>query len=304
MVFMGIWRIALPFLALTALSGCASTTGEQAKGAQKLDVAAAFYPLQFVTERVGGARVAVRSLTKPGTEPHDVELTPKDVAAVQDADLLVYLSKFQAQVDDAAAKATSDRRLDVASATYVDMLVGAAGDDNAPRDPHFWLDPLSLGKVAVAVAERLSAIDPGGKAAYATAAATLTTELDQLDADFTVGLQNCAGRNLVTAHSAFGYLARRYSLTQVGIAGLNAEAEPTAADQARAVAFARTHNVKTIFTEPLVSDAIAESVANEIGGRTAVLDPVEGITAKSRGSDYLQVMRSNLAALRAGLVCP
>lgn len=303
MIFMSIWPSALSVLALVALSGCAAAPGEQAKSAQKLDVAAAFYPLQFVTERVGGERVAVRSLTKPGAEPHDVELTPKDVAAVQNADLVIYLSKFQAQVDDAVAKAKGDRRLDVASATYVDMPVGAAADDNAPRDPHFWLDPSSLGKVAVAVAERLSTIDPDGKPGYAAASATLTAELNTLDLDFTAGLKNCASRNLVTSHTAFGYLARRYGLNQVGIAGLDAEAEPTAADQARAVDFAKKNNATTIFTEPLVSDAVAGSVAKEIGGQTAILDPVEGITDKSQGRDYLQVMRSNLAALRKGMKC-
>jgi zinc transport system substrate-binding protein len=302
MVFMSIWRTATAVLAAGVLAaGCSRGPGRSAEGAadagSKLHVVAAFYPLEFVTQRVGGARVTVRSVTKPGAEPHDVELTPRDVAAIQDADLVVYLSKFQAQVDAAADRLDAPRRADVAEAAKLGLQAGKS------RDPHFWLDPLRLADVGDQVAERLTARDPDGTAAYAAGVTSLRRDLEAMDAAYQAGLHHCAGTNLVTTHTAFGYLAARYGLTQIGIAGVDPEAEPTSADQAAAVDFARKNNVHTVFTEPLVSDSIAKAVAREIGGATAVLDPIEGIGKESQGKDYLEVMHSNLDALRAGLGC-
>lgn len=302
MIVMSIWRSgpARSCLALVAVgalvAGCASDGAGTAKSADKLNVAAAFYPLAFVTERIGGDRVTVRLVTKPGVEPHDVELTPRDVAGIVDADLVVYLSGFQPQVDGAVAKAKADRRIDVADSAKLERVAGVA-------DPHFWLDPVRLADVVTAVADRLAARDPAGKSAFAAGAATLRKDLDRLNVDYQNGTKGCSGSAFITTHTAFGYLARRYQLIQVGIAGIDPEAEPTAADQAAAVDVARKHGIKTIFKEPLVSDSIANTVAAEIGGKTAVLDPLEGINKDSLGKDYLEVMRSNIDALRSGLVC-
>lgn len=298
MVFMSKWRAAVAVLAVGVLgAGCSGVQGNSAAGAAKLQVAAAFYPLEFVTTRVGGARVAVRSMTKPGAEPHDVELTARDVAAIQDADLVVYLSKFQPQVDAAVAKLRASSTADVAAAARLEVRGGSY------RDPHFWLDPLRLADVGNEVAGRLTARDPDGTAVYAAGAISLRHDLEQLDAAYTSALRTCAGTNLVTTHTSFGYLAARYGLTQTGIAGIDPDAEPTGADQAAAIDFARKNNVHTVFTEPLVSDSVAKTVAREIGGTTAVLDPIEGIGTTSKGKDYIEVMRSNLQTLRSGLGC-
>ncbi len=128
-------------------------------------------------------------------------------------------------------------------------------------------------------------------------------ELASLDSSFVTGLADCTSRELVTSHQAFGYLARRYELTQVGITGLTPEEEPSPADLATVTDYVRDHDVRTIFFESLVSPAIAEVVAGETGATTDVLDPIEGLDDSSRGRDYLQVMASNLTALRTGLDC-
>jgi zinc transport system substrate-binding protein len=128
--------------------------------------------------------------------------------------------------------------------------------------------------------------------------------LAQLDSDYKAALGSCQNRDLVTSHNAFAYLADRYGMTQVGIAGLTPESEPTPADLAAVTQFVKAHDVKTIYYETLVSPAIAQTVARETGAKTEVLDPIEGLTDKSQGKDYLQVMRSNLANLKTGQPCP
>ena len=282
---------------VAAVAGCAS--GEAA-GTGKLTVAASFYPLQYVTARIAGDTATVTSLTPPGAEPHDLELSPKDVAAISDADLVVYLGGFQPPVDEAATQNADDHRLDVSTAAEEDRK---DPEGELVRDPHFWLDPVRLAAVAGTIEKRLAEVSPGDRATYAANLASLAADLKALDDEYTKGLANCANKDLVTSHEAFGYLAERYGMTQVGITGLSPEQEPDAATLAQVTRFVRANHVRTIYYETLVSPAIARTVAGETGASTDVLDPIEGVTSASQGSDYLAIMRSNLKNLQKGQPC-
>jgi len=295
-------------LGAVALAGCGSGDGPRADG--KLSVEASFYPLQWVAEQVGGDHVAVGSLTKPGAEPHDLELTPRDVAAIQDADVVLYLSGFQPAVDDAIDDVSGGTVFDAKASgrldrTFTPIEDGESNADEAGSvDPHFWLDPTRLADVATAFAKALGQQDPAHAADYTAGATALVAKLDRLDASFRAGLADCANPDLVTSHNAFGYLAARYGLTQEGITGLTPEDEPSASDLAAVTKFVKAKKVRTIYFETLVSPDIAETVAREAGVKTAVLDPLEGLNDDSQGSDYLEVMASNLKNLQAGQPCP
>ncbi len=296
-------KVAALLLAVAAtlplLSAC-DPPNDWADG--RLRVVAAFYPLQFVAERVGGSAVDVRTLTKPGAEPHDLELTPRAVADVATADLVVYLAGFQPAVDAAVEQEAATTAYDVAPAARLDL--GYQGDAaSAGRDPHFWLDPTRLAAVGDAVAAAMAAADPSGAAGYHDRAGRLRADLAELDRDLSGGLRHCRSRVLVTSHAAFGYFAQRYRLEQVGISGPTPDAEPVPSELAATTAFVEDHDVRTIYSETLASPAVARTVTRETGARSAVLDPLEGLTDESAGHDYLQVMRSNLATLRAGQDC-
>src|SRR6478609_1617134 len=278
------------------LGGCASA---DAGDDPRMPVTAAFYPLQFVAERVGGEHVRVTSLTKPGVEPHDLELTPRAVGSLADAAAVVYLAGFQPAVDQAVRSQAADAALDVTPAARL-TLTTAAGH----ADPHFWLDPTRLADVAEAVAADLARRDPANAADYRANAADLGADLHALDAEYRTGLAKCRTRELVTGHAAFGYLADRYDLNQEGVAGVSPDIEPDAASLRDLSAHVREAGVSTVYSESLVSPALAETVAREAGAKVAVLDPLEGITSASRGGDYLAVMRSDLQTLRAGQECP
>jgi zinc transport system substrate-binding protein len=292
---------------LPLLAGC----GDDGEGSapDTVQIEASFYPLAWMAEGVGGAHVSVDSLTEPGAEPHDLELTPADVASISDADLVVYLSGFQPAVDDAVAEADGAAVLDVAPAADLDLTFTPIeeGEEHAEEagsvDPHFWLDPTRLAAVAGAFADKLSELDPSHTDAYEANLAELTDQLDTLDGQLMTGLAACASTDLVTSHNAFGYLARRYGLTQEGITGLTPEEEPSPADLAAVTQFVEAHHVTTIYFETLVSPDIADAVAAETGATTDVLDPLEGLTDESPGNDYLEVMAANLANLRKGQSC-
>lgn len=281
---------ALPVAALVAGLTVGCGTGPSVPGAPgTVHVVAAFYPLEFLAQRIGGEQVTVTNLVATGAEPHDVELRPSQVAQVANADLVLYLRGFQPAVDEAVAQHAGDRVLDLSS----------VGDG---KDPHVWLDPVRFGAAASEVATRLAAVDPGHAKVYATRAADLRTELAALDSAYATGLATCERRDIVTAHDAFGYLAARYDLRQIPVTGLSPDEEATPQGLAAAVDKARTSGATTVFFEPLVNPKLAQTLAAEVGARAEPLDPVEGIRPGS-ADDYLSVMRHNLATLRTALGC-
>lgn len=294
--------VALALALALVLDGCGSSgTGTN----QQVRVVASFYPLQWLSERIGGPYVQVLNLTAPGVEPHDLELAPRDVAAVASADLVVYLSRLQPAVDSAVTQAPAAVGFDVTAAADLRPVApgNGAGGPSAALDPHFWLDPARMASVAQAVAQRLAEVDPAHATEYRANAVTVRAALKRLDRAYQVGLRTCGSRALVTSHTAFGYLAQRYDLRPLGVAGLSPTAEPTPAQLAALTAFVRDNDVTTVFTEPLVSPAVARTLAVETGARVAVLDPVEGLLDGSGSADYLSLMRDNLDQLMTGLGC-
>ena len=221
---------------------------------------------------------------------------------------MIYQHSFQAAVDEAVGQSGVDNALDTATVVALQPLDapddhdhghGNAGDEDehGGLDPHVWLDPSQLGTIATEVAHRLGEIEPAHRADFDANARALTDQLGALDQEFRQGLSNCARQEFVTTHAAFGYLARRYQLEQLPISGLSPEAEPSPARLAEIQQETREHQITTIFYETLVSPAVAESLAADLGLKTDVLDPIEGITDQSRGTDYVAVMQANLAAL-------
>src|SRR3954451_21680515 len=303
--------LATSMLLLAAGCGGAGTaTGSPASWPGQLTVVTAFYPFAFVAERVAGGHAVVTTLTQPGAEPHDLELTPRQVGSLSVADLVVYERSFQPAVDQAVDKSGASAVLDTATVVPLEPLGTAPeaqedghGHHEGTLDPHVWLDPTNLARIGTEVAARLAALDGEHATDYRANAARLGRDLGALDAEFRRGLAHCSRTEFITTHAAFGYLARRYALTQVGITGLNPDTEPSPSRIAQIQREATSRGVTTIFTETLISPAIARSIAGDLGLLTDVLDPVEGITSASRGNDYLAVMRSNLSALEKANGC-
>ncbi|MFJ2131830.1 metal ABC transporter substrate-binding protein [Streptomyces sp. NPDC087845] len=297
-------------LGLTALTACSASDAAGHKNGDKLNVVASFYPMQFLAEQIGGKHVSVTTLTKPGVEPHDLELSPRQIGGLSDADCIVYLKGIQPAVDDAIEQSGSKDVVDASKLTTLEDhgTETGAGEhghehhgDEAGADPHIWLDPVKYAEVAKGVGKALEKTDPDHAADYRKNTDTLVTRLDGLNTAYVNGLKNTAAKTFITTHSAFGYLAERYGLTQEGIAGVDPEAEPSPARIKEIHTIAEKNKVSTVFFETLASDKTAKTLARDTGLKTGVLDPLEGITDKSEGADYIEVMQSNLAALQKAL---
>src|SRR5436190_10359540 len=279
-------RIVL-IIPLVAWSGCGS--GAEAKNS----VVAAFYPLAFAAQTMAPS-AKVENLTPPGAEPHDLELTPQAVARIEKAAVVLYLSHgFQPAVSD-AVKSASGSKVDILEGLPLRPVSGQEAGLTA--DPHVWLDPVLVQQIV----RHIAAVLP--RPVHTT---RLSVDLRALDRDYRRGLAHCARKDIVTSHAAFGYLALRYGLHQVAITGLTPESEPTPKQLEHVIQLVRQTHATTVFFERLVSPRLADTVAREVGARTAVLDPIEGLTPseQQQGKTYLTLMRENLAALRKALAC-
>lgn len=286
--------LLLCLVTTTAAAACGGEPDAERPG-ERLQVAAAFYPLEFVAERVGGDAAVVEGLTEPGAEPHDLELTPRQAARLGESDLVLHLSGFQPAVDDAIAQQASDAALDLVSTGHA----GHVADEEQP-DPHVWLDPVRYAGIADAVAARMGELAPDRADGFTGRARELRRELEVLDAELRSGLSDCRRKQIVTSHDAFGHLARAYGLEQVPITGLSPEQEASPARLAEVEAYAEQHGVTTVFFEDLVSPAVAQSLADEVGARAVQLSPLEG---PPDSGDYLTEMRRTLSVLRTALSC-
>ncbi|MEU9699808.1 zinc ABC transporter substrate-binding protein [Streptomyces sp. NPDC047981] len=330
-------------LGLVTLSACGGTSDASGKSADgKLSVVASFYPMQYLAEQIGGDHVSVSTLTAPGVEPHDLELKPRQIGELGDADYILYLKGIQPAVDEAIKQAGVKNTVDAATLTTLEDHGTAVGHDHghgaeepghegetpeehaghaseepghkdeqgheghshgseAGADPHIWLDPVKYAEVAKGVGASLEKADPDNAAAYKKNTDVLVKKLGDLDTAFKDGLKNTSTKTFITTHSAFGYLAERYGLDQEGITGIDPESEPSPARMKELQEIAAKDKVSTVFFETLASDKTAKTLAKDTGLKTDVLDPLEGITDRSQGDDYIEVMQSNLTALKKAL---
>lgn len=309
------------------LSACGGS-GTPAEG-DRIVVAAPFYALEYAAGLAGGDDVDLLAVTTPGMDPHDAELSPRQMADLGSADLIVYLPGFQPAVDNAIEEAGGPELLDVSEVItlresghdhdhdhddedhghedddhgHEDDDHGHDDHDHGANDPHFWTDPVLLAEVADAIAVKLAELDPNNAAAYQANQEQIAEIFGDLDEEYASGLATCERRAFIPQHAAFAYLAERYDLEQVSVAGLSPDEEPSPSRIAEIQAEAQAHGITTIFFEPGHSDAIARSIADDLGLDLAVLDPIETLTEDSPGDDYPSIMRANLAALKEANGC-
>lgn len=331
--------VGLAVLPVLVLAACGdddddTAAGDAAGGTERLSVVASFYPLAEAVTRVGGDVVEVSNLTPAGVEPHDVELSPDQVDELEDADLVLYLGAgFQPAVAEIAER-RDGATLDLAESLALEPggfeaieaeeeaggehaeEEGEEGEDEHEEDgedeheesgldPHFWLNPQLMVDAVEQIVDTLSEESPDDAETFEANAQAYTNELSALDEEFETSLSTCERDEIVTSHAAFFYLADRYGLTQLPIAGVSPEAEPDGDRIAELTDLIEQHGITTVFYETLVSPDVADTLAREAGIDTAVLNPIEGLTEEEleAGDDYQSVMRENLAALVDALGC-
>lgn len=280
-------KILLAIFILT-FTGCTPLKGDNPIKEDKktMNITASFYPLAFVSQRVGGKLVKVNQITPGGVEPHDYEPTPQDLAAISDSQVFVM---HGGGVD--------------AWANNIPNAVKVAQSNTS--DPHVWLDPVSFQEEVKIIRDTFIQTDPENKAKYMLNAAGLINDLKGLDQEYKDGLKECKIKQIITSHDAFGHMAKRYGFESLAIAGLSPDEEPSPKRLAELSDLAKKNSIKYIFFETLVSPKLADTIAKEIGAKSLILNPIEGITKEeaAKAKDYLILMQENLKNLRIAMQC-
>ncbi|MGO2963354.1 MAG: metal ABC transporter substrate-binding protein [Carnobacterium maltaromaticum] len=296
---------------LFIMVGCGNQ--EATKDSTKLQIVTSFYPMYDFTQNVAGDNAEVSVLMKAGTEPHDYEPSAKDIAKIADSDVFVYNSKeMETWVSSALTNIDTKKTVVVDASQGIDLLEGNHSDDETEaeheghshaHDPHIWLDPVLAQKQVDTIKEGIIKADTKNKETYEKNALAYKEKLAALNEKFEMGLKNAENRTFVTQHAAFAYLANRYDLEQVAIAGLSPDQEPSPAKLAELNDFIKENNIKIIYFAETASPKIAKTVANETGAKLEVLSPIEGITQEEqeKGVDYIKVMEKNLEALEKAI---
>lgn len=276
----------------------------EAVATDKLRVTASFYPLAYFAQQIGGDRVVVTNMTPAGAEPHDYEPTPSDIAALEKSDVVILNgAHLEAWGDKVPGMIGPHTVLVHAADGIADHTVD---EGNGPmQDPHVWLSPQLASRMVDAIEASFEKADPSHAAEYETHAQSFKQQLSQLDKDYRSQLASCTSKDIITSHAAFGYLAAAYGLHQIPIAGLSPDEEPSPVELARISAYAKQNHISYIFFESLVSPRLSQTIANEVGAQTLVLDPIEGLTSDevAAGDTYMTEMQKNLTRLTSALQC-
>jgi len=264
---------------------------------KKIQITTSIYPLQFLAETIGGNYVVVNNLTPAGAEPHDFEPATRDLVELGNKDIILF--------NGGGLEGYENKVKNIINPKKTILVIIGSGIMNNRKDPHIWLDPLLYKKEAAIVARVLVQVDPSHSSIYQANLRQLENDLDVLHNRFVQKLSNCSQNTIITSHKAFSYLAERYKFTQVSIAGLSPDQEPSSKTLADITTFAKKNNIRYIFFEELASPAVAKTVAQEVGAETLVLNPLEGITRDeiNKGQTYATIQNKNLAHLQIALEC-
>lgn len=298
---------AVLITALIVLGGCGSDKESTERDEEKLTVVTTFYPMYDFTRNIVQDRANVSMLIPAGTEPHDFEPSAKMIAQIENADVFVYNSdEMETWVPD-ALKAIDLEQVTVIKAsegiTPIEQNKESEDDHTHATDPHVWLDPVLAQKETVNIRKGLAEADPQHAEEYEKAAQTYHHKLEELDKNFQEAFEGAEKRTFVSQHAAFSYLAARYDLRQLAIAGLSSEAEPSPATLAKLTRLVKENDIHYIYYEESASSAISKTLAQETDVKLEVLDPIEGVSNEDQeaGMDYISIMKQNLAALQKSI---
>lgn len=282
---------------------------------ENLQVATSFYPLYDIARNVGGDKASVINVTPAGHEPHDYEPNPQQLVEVQNSRVFIYNgANFEPWVPDFLE---GYKHTAVAANSGLVMLVGGHEHDledvvevrqdveHYQEDPHYWLDPVLMQQATRTVRDAFIAADPANTGYYTAQADAYVARLHALDGEFRQGLANCQQNAVVSSHDSISYLATRYGFMVWPIAGFDPESEPSPAALAELSETIRLKGISTVLFETLASPRLAQTLADEVGAQTAVINPLEGVAAEdeAKGSDYVSVQQQNLAVLHEVLQC-
>lgn len=271
----------------------------------RIQIVTSFYPLYFFASQIALNNAEIHNITPAGAEPHDYEPTARDMANIENSKLLIVNGgKFEGWTNSVKS-VIDDKKTLILNIQENLTNQNTIRSNEELQDPHYWLSPVLAKEEIILIRDNLIAVDPNNANYYNINSKILLDKLEALNIIFKTELSRCEKKDIITSHSAFGYLARQYGFNQISISGLSPDEEPSAKKLIEVASFAKNNNVNYIFFESLVSPKLSNTIAREIGAKTLVLNPIEGLTDSeiAHGENYFTVMQDNLTNLKLALQC-
>ena len=294
----------------TGMNGQAQQEENAESAEGKLRVMASFYTMADFAEKIGGDRADITCMVPAGTEPHDWEPSTTDITGLERADVFIYNGAGMEHWAEDVTESLENKELLVVEASQGVKLHAEEEHDHEGHshshggyDPHVWLDPHNAKLEMENIKNAFVQADPDNGAYYEANYDKWSKAAEELDRKYREALANFAGRQIVTAHEAYGYLCSAYGLEQVGIDGLSPDQEPNPKRMADIIDFVRENQIRAVFFEELSGSKTVETVAAETGIRLLALSPLEGLSGEEleAGEDYFSVMEKNLEQLLLSL---
>lgn len=293
-------KIGALFLCAALLFGataCSATHKSTADGSGKIRVVVTFDALNEFVRAVGGDRVSISTIIPDGTEPHDFEPKPKDLAGIRGAAVFVYNGLGMENWASKAVQAAKNPQLVAVEASEGATAIGGGTTDSQP-DPHLWLSLKGAELEAGNIRDGLIRADPSGAQEYRANCDRFTAQLEALFQAYQAKFEKAPRRDFVTGHAAFGYLCRDFGLTQHSVEDVFADGEPSPRQLETLITYCRKNAVHTIFAEEMVSPAISQTLASSVGAKVV---PIYTMESRESGKTYLARMQSNLEKIDASL---
>jgi zinc transport system substrate-binding protein len=299
-MFKKIIAASLCLLAIAAFSACSKQANAAADG--KVKVSVTFDALREFVLAVGGDKVYITTIIPDGTEPHDFEPKGKDLASLSNADIFVYSGLgMEAWAAKAMQAAINKNLITVEASKGADPITNTdqvAVSGHGSYDPHLWLSLKGAEIETQNIKDALVKADPSNKDFYEKNCNDFISQLESLYNEYNAKFQTVKNKSFVTGHAAFAYLCRDFDLKQNSVEDVFAEGEPSAKKLVELIAYCKQNNVKTIFIEDMVSPAISQTLADEVGAKVQKVYTIESV---ENGKDYIERMKDNLSEIYGSL---
>ena len=304
-------KLAILFIMLAAMSflaACTSLPEKSVNKPSKLTIVTSIFPYYDFARQIAKENADIINIVPPGVEPHQYEPGTGDIKKIYGADIFIYNGLG---MDPWAERLRPDlekngiKVIDIGEGIPSLNLITQAGNSNAP-DPHIWMDFGNAGSALKLIYEQTALADPANSKAYKTNYLAYNADLQKLSAAFKSELANCTAREFMSSHLAFEYLAKAANLTNISIAGISTEQEPSPKRLAELITIIKEKKLKYIYIDSLESTKFADVLVAETNAQIQPLFTLENVT-KDQLNDptitYVSLMKSNLENLKQGLAC-
>lgn len=284
------------------ISGC----GQETNNDENI-VYTSIYPIQYIVEEISGESITTESIYPPGVDAHSYEPSSREMTQIAKGKAFIYLGAGMESFAETAADSLENQEVKLIEVASLDDSLFSHADDHAEheghdhgdKDPHIWLDPLRMIQMGKLIKDELGDVFPEQKETFDINFKVFKEKMSNLDNNFAQKLDSKKNKEILVAHSAYGYWEERYGIEQIAISGLSTNDDPSQKELTRIVSIAKEHDLHYVIFEQSGTDKVSDIIREQIQAEPLYMHNLESLTEDDieNGEDYLSIMEKNLDVL-------